>query len=550
MSLANNSQDNSYSRTLNKSYWSPVCDSDIQRESIGQRLDEAARDSKNSLALTEVTIEGNVARKWTYVELQSDARRLAEILVNRHPPRSNIAIWGNNIPEWVLLEYAAAYAGLTIVTVNPSFQLREAKYIVEQSESTAIYYVPSVRGNPIEAIAKEIKSELPQVQSIIDMTCIEELYKRSSEMAVLPEVESNDPAQIQYTSGTTGMPKGVLLHHMGLAENARFHAERGGMRKGDVIMNVMPLFHTAGCAVLTLGPLAARATVVLFAQFDPEHTLKAIESEGITCVFGVPTMLTALVDVQKTLGCDMSTVKNVIAGGAMVAPEMVRAAKKTFDAEFQIIFGQTETSPVLTMVWDSDEIEDVTESVGQPLPHVELAVLDTETGQTLAVNEVGEVCARGPMNMLGYFRQKEATAKTIDKEQWLHTGDLGMLDNRGYLHISGRLKEMIIRGGENLFPAEIENTMLEHSDLVEVAVVGIPDEKFGEVVACFFRSTPGAALTRSDLVIFCRERISAQKMPAIWVGVSDWPLTGSGKIQKFMLREKYVNGDYIDAVIQ
>lgn len=533
-----------FTQALHESYWPAIAEDGISEASIGERLSQAARDSAGTTALVEVRADGTVGRRWSYAELERIALDLARRLVARHPPRSRIAVWAHNIPEWVFLEYAAAYAGLTLVTLNPSFQRREVRYVLEKSEATALYLVPSVRGNPIAKIAEELRAELPKLATIVDLLQPEQLFGGEPSKEPLPKVLPRDPAQIQFTSGTTGVPKGALLHHQGLAENARLHAARGGMCAGDVIMNTMPLFHTGGCGVLTLGPLAVRATMVLFAQFDPAVAIRMIEAERITAMLGVPTMITGMLEAQATLNCDLSSLRTVIVGGAVVAPELVRRTRSSFGAAFQIIYGQTETSPVLTMVWSDDRIEDVTDSVGQPLPNVEVSIRDTVTNEVVPLGTSGEICGRSILNMLGYYGDAEATAKTIDSQGWLHTGDLGTMDARGYLHVTGRVKEMIIRGGENLFPAEIENAMLEHPALAEVAVVGLPDDRYGEIVGCFMRAAGAERPTRAELVAFCREQLSPQKTPAVWVYLDEWPLTASGKIRKFLLQSQYREGRY------
>jgi fatty-acyl-CoA synthase len=533
-----------YQRQLTESLWPAVDEGPLRLRTIGGLLDEAAQDSPGATALVEVRVDGEVGRRWTYAQLRHTARALAQRLLRRHPPRSRIAIWAHNIPEWTLLEFAAAYAGLTLVTLNPSFQKREVRYVLEKSQATAIYLVPVCRGNPIAAIAGELRQELPRIDAVIDLGDHDALFGGPAAEAPFPEVQPRDPAQIQFTSGSTGQPKGALLHHAGLIENARLHASRGGMRAGDVVMNTMPMFHTGGCGVLTLGPIAQRAAIVLFAQYDPAVILRVIEAERISCAFGVPTMITGLLEAQASARRDLSSVRAIIAGGAMVAPELVRRAQAAFGASFQIIYGQTETSPVLTMVWPDDSIEDLTESVGQPIPQVELSIRDVAANTVQPLDTVGEICARSPMNMLGYFGDDEATARAVDGEGWLHTGDLGTLDARGYLRVTGRVKEMIIRGGENLFPAEIENAMLEHPALAEVAVVGLPDPRLGEIVGCFMRPAGPQRPHRAELVAFCRERLSPQKTPAVWVYVEDWPLTGSGKIRKFMLQNQYREGRF------
>jgi fatty-acyl-CoA synthase len=269
-----------------------------------------------------------------------------------------------------------------------------------------------------------------------------------------------------------------------------------------------------------------------------------IEREKPRFVLGVPTMLVALIDEAVRSGRDVSSVKRIMSGGSMVAPELVKKAQATFGSVVQIIYGQTETSPGITLAWHDDSLEDLTQTIGQPLPNMDVAILHPQTNEILPIGEQGEICTRGYHVMTGYNDNPEATAKTIDKDGWLHTGDLGRMDSRGYLKITGRVKEMIIRGGENLFPAEIENTMLEHGDIAQVAVVGVPDTVYGEQVACFMQARGDRRPSPAELKAFIRERLSPQKTPHYWIWVDTWPLTGSGKIQKFVLAQQFEKGEH------
>ncbi len=517
---------------------------EIRDTTVGDLLREAADRAPDRIALKEMNLEGKIDRGWTYAELLADSERLARALLSRHKPGERIAVWSYNNPEWVLLEMAAGLAGLTLVTVNPSFQPREVKFVLEQSRSVALYAVESYRGNNMGDTARALAAEIPAIRDHIDMLDHDALFAGADDGADLPSVDPMDAAQIQYTSGTTGFPKGAVLHHRGLTNNAFLHHDRFGFREGDVYINFMPMFHTGGCGVGALGTLSKAGTMIVVAIFDPGAVNAVIEAEKVTHFLGVPTMLVGMLEANKARPSDLSSVRGITSGGSMVAPELVKQVQAVFGCNVQIIYGQTECCPLLTMVWGDDSLEDATQTVGQPVPHTEMAILDTETNQVKAIGEIGEICARGYMKMLGYNDNPEATGKCIDAEGWLHTGDLGTMDARGYVKVTGRVKEMIIRGGENLFPAEIENAMLEHPNVAEVAVVGVPDDKWGEIVACFIRAEGGKP-EKADLVAHCRERLSPQKTPAHWVYVSEWPLTGSGKIQKFVLRDQFVEGQHV-----
>jgi fatty-acyl-CoA synthase len=283
---------------------------------------------------------------------------------------------------------------------------------------------------------------------------------------------------------------------------------------------------------------------ILVRIFDPARVNALIESQRVKFFIGVPTMLIAMLEADAAHPRDLCSVDMVFSGGAMVPPELVRQIQDRFGCDFLIVYGQTETSPVLTMTRPSDSFADKCDTVGQALPHTELSIRDPATNAVVPVYTVGEICSRAYSAMLGYNDDPEATAKTIDADGWLHTGDLGTMDARGFVRVTGRVKEMIIRGGENLFPAEIENILLEHPDVAEVAVVGVPDDRMGEVAAAFVRVAAGASFDPAALIAHCRANIAAQKTPTHWIEVCDWPMTGSGKIQKFALRDQWVAGKF------
>jgi fatty-acyl-CoA synthase len=510
---------------------------------IGDMLRGSAARSPDRPALKELGYDGAILRTWTYAQLLADAERLARALASRHAEGARIAAYANNVPEWVLLELACGLAGVTLVTVNPAYQKRELKYVLEQSRSEAIYYVAEFRGNPMQAIADTVCDEIPAVRHRILLTDHAALYE-GADRGGLRSPRPDHPVQIQYTSGTTGFPKGALLHHNGLVRNGIDTMTRAGLQPGDGFVHHMPLFHTTGCAVLVLGGLATGATMLLAPMFDPAMVVRVIAREKTAFILGVPTMLVALIETVEKTGADVSSIRRIMSGGAMVPPELCRKALAVLGAPIQIVYGQTETSPVLTQTWYEDTEEDLTQTIGQPSAHTELSIRNPATNAVVPIGEQGEICARAYSVMLGYNDNPEATAKTIDAEGWLHTGDLGRMDARGYVKITGRVKEMIIRGGENLFPAEIENALLEHPAIAEIAVVGVPDEKWGEQVACFMRCRDGAKPLPAELKAFIRERLSAQKTPAYWIYVDAWPLTGSGKIQKFKLAEGFAAGQY------
>jgi fatty-acyl-CoA synthase len=531
---------------LTQSYVRGPDDEPILETTVGGILCEQAALTPNAPALVEADMTGVLGRRWTYAELLDDSMRLARALASRYAPGERVCVWAPNIPEWVLMEFAAAFAGLTLVTANPAYRPRELKFVLEQSRSAGLFMVGEYRGNPMAGIAAEVAAELPALREVVDMADAEALFAGSAADVSLPDVAPGDPAQVQYTSGTTGFPKGALLHHRGLTNNARLVFARAGAAQGQTLLNFMPMFHTSGCGCLTLGSVQVGGRMIIAKLFDPARMLALIESEAVEMLLGVPTMQTAMLEAQAASPRDVSSVKIAISGGAMVPPDLVRRVRSVFGCDFQTVYGQTESSPVVTQTGSDDSVADLCETVGRPLPQTEISIRDPAENAILPVDAVGEICARGYCLMLGYNDNPAATKAAIDAEGWLHTGDLGAMDQRGYVRVTGRVKEMIIRGGENLFPAEIENILLEHPDVAEVAVVGAPDERWGEVVVCFLRLADGAVLDRPALVAHCRAHLAPQKTPARWIEVREWPLTGSGKIQKFVLRDQLASGKLVE----
>jgi fatty-acyl-CoA synthase len=509
---------------------------------IGVMLRQSADRWPDSLALREVDASGAFGRIWTYRALLHDAERLGRALASRHSPGARVAVYANNRPEWVLLELGCALAGLVLVTVNPASIAPELRFILEQSGADAVYYAESFRGNPLGEIARTVSQDLGL--GATPLSDHEALFAGAQD-GKLPEPGPYDAAQIQYTSGTTGQPKGALLHHHGLVRNALDTMRGGDVGPGAVFVICTPLFHTTGCAIQVLGGLGLGATILLPPAFDPVLTSRLIEQEQLAYALFVPTMLLAVIEAAKREGRDGGSIRRIMAGGSMVSPDLWRKAFEAFGAPVQIVYGQTESSPVITFCSVDDAPGDMIGTVGRPAPDTEVSIRDPLTNQVVPVGVQGEICSRGYHVMLGYYDNPQATAATIDVDGWLHTGDLGTMGDRGFVRITGRVKEMIIRGAENLFPVEIENAMLEHEAIAEVAVVGIPDDRWGEVVACFMRGT-GTASPPCDVELkaFVRERLSPQKTPQHWVWVDQWPLTASGKIQKFKLREAFRAGEF------
>jgi fatty-acyl-CoA synthase len=505
---------------------------------IGDALRLAAGRWGQQTALVAPGADGH-RRTWTFDELLSHAERTARALLQRFGPGEHIAIWAANLPEWPLVEFGAALAGLTLVTVNPAYRSAELTHVLRQSKAVGILVQPRYRGADLLSAVESVRPELPQLRDVVDLSRREEFLAGAGD-GDLPAVAPGDIAQIQYTSGTTGFPKGAMLPHRGLVAVSRMFAEVNGAGPEDVWVNPMPMFHTAGCGLATLGALQTGGRHVLPHGFDPAQMLDLFKAERGTLMLSVPTMLIRMLDEQAARPRDVSSWRLSMLGGAPVAPELVRRAREELGVDVTIGFGQTEASPYLTHTRPDDPNPRWVETVGPPLPGTEIRISEPATGEPLPSGVVGEICARGPGLMTGYFEDPEGTARALDAEGWLHTGDLGSVDEDGYVRVHGRLKDMIIRGGENIYPREIEDLLLTHPDVADVSVVGIPDAEMGEQVAAFVRPVAGHTVDPDRLAAFCREHLAQYKVPRIWQAVEEFPQTASGKIQKFVLGDSYL----------
>lgn len=510
---------------------------------IGAALREAVAEAPRQLALVAGSPDPALRRQWTYGELLEEAELAARALLERFEPGDRVAVWAPNVPEWVILEYACALAGVVLVTVNPSYQPHELAYVLKQSKASGIFLLPEFRGNPMQSHLMAVRDQCPDLREIILLSDWTDFLKESQPRD-LPKVTPDQPCMIQYTSGTTGFPKGALLHHRGLVNNGAHTMNTMKPSSGSTYVGIMPLFHTGGCVLGVLSALFNRSKLVLVEAFEPGLVLDLMEEYRAAAMMGVPTMLIAMLEHPSFSQRNLSSVECICSGGSTVPAELVRKLESALNAPFVIVFGQTECSPVACMTRPDDSLQDKAETLGAPMPNVEVKIVDPASGATLPIGEKGELCTRGYHVMHSYYDNPEATASTIDEDGWLHTGDLCSMDERGYCRIEGRLKDMIIRGGENIYPREIEECLFQHPSVAEVAVVGLPDERFGEQVAAFLRAAPGQTLNRNELFAYTRASLSPQKTPRFWFAVSEYPLTGSGKIQKFALREAWEQGKY------
>jgi acyl-CoA synthetase (AMP-forming)/AMP-acid ligase II len=519
------------------SYWPADRSSPVLDTTVGGVLRAAAGQAPDRVAL----IAGD--RQWTYAQLNQEAERVARALSARFTPGDRIAVWAGNSPDWILLEFAAARAGLTLVMVNPAYRCEEVAHVLGHSGPAGLFLAENYHGRARREVLDQIREPLPR----FDVFSLGEWP--SGEAGPLPEVDPSSPAQILYTSGTTGRPKAAVLTHRALTNNARLAAAAMGWTAGDVMVNPMPYFHIAGCGLMTLGLVQALSTHVVMPRFDPGLMLELTEKHRGTVIGGVPTMLNALLAHPSRAGRDLSSLRVAMAGGATVPPQLVREVEAAFGVPFVLTFAQTESSCSITMTRPDDAPADRAETLGRPLPQTEVKIADAMTGQTVPYGSVGEICTRGYLVMDGYLGDEEATAAAVDRDGWLHTGDLGTMDERGYCRIAGRIKEMIIRGGENIYPREIEAVLLAHPGVAEVAVVGVPDRFWGEVVGAAVRRAPGPGLSTSvgtenspsqtDLVDYCRERLAGYKVPVRWRFTDAFPLTSTGKVRKDVLSAQF-----------
>lgn len=535
-----------YEVSLSTSYFPAQTDAKIWDTTVGVHLREVAVDHPDLVAMVEIDDAGEARGKWTYSNLLANSDRLARSLASRFAPGEKVVVWAPNIPEWIFMEYACGLAGLVLVTANPSFQAKELRYVLEQSGAVALFMVDEFRGNPMREIAENATASVEGIREVINLNDEAALHARGDLEGVLPAVAPDDAAQIQYTSGTTGFPKGAVLSHKNLINNARLYCHRKKVGRHSVWANFMPLFHTAGCATGALGCLQAACKMLLIKRFDADVFAKLIEEQGVTTCFAVPTMLFGLLEALERKPRDMSSLEVISTGGAPVPPELVRRVRNRLDCHLLSAFGQTEHSPMICLNPIEATQEQIVETAGQPLPQTEVSVQSPEDSRVMPIGEVGEICARSYGVMIGYNDNPEATGAAIDEDGWLHTGDLGTMDAQGFIRVTGRVKDMIIRGGENLFPAEIEAVLVEHSQIRQVAVVGLPDEKWGEIIAAFMLSETTPEL--HELKAYCQKHLSAQKTPTTWVQVPEFPLTGSGKVQKFAIRDKFLAGGYGEAL--
>ncbi len=496
----------------------------------------------------EALVECATGRRWTYAELLADvdvvARGLASLGVAKG---DRVGIWAPNCAEWTLVQYATARLGVVLVNVNPAYRAHELSYVVGQSGMRALVAVPELKGSSFADMIEQVRPDHPALADIvlIGTPGWDALVEagRSSDLdvhAVEATLAPTDPINIQYTSGTTGFPKGATLSHRNILNNGFAVGELLGYTDADRIAIPVPFYHCFGMVMGNLAATSHGATMVVPApMFDPAATLRATAEERCTSLYGVPTMFIAMLADPTFDEHDLSALRTGIMAGSPCPVETMKQVIGRMGAEeVSICYGMTETSPVSTQTRTDDSLDRRVSTVGRVHPNLEVKVVDPLTGEVVPRGVAGELCTRGYSVMIGYWEEPEKTAEAVDGEGWMHTGDLAIMDDDGYLAITGRIKDMVIRGGENIYPREIEEFLLTHPDVLDVQVVGVPDDRYGEELMAWVRLTDGAApLTAEAVREFCTGRLAHYKVPRYVEVVEEFPMTVTGKVRKVQLRE-------------
>jgi fatty-acyl-CoA synthase len=517
-------------------------------ETIGANLDRAVAAHGGREAL----VDAASGRRWTYRELAAEVEAVALGLLALGVERGErVGIWSPNCPEWTFLQYATARIGAVLVTVNPGYRAHELEFVLRQAGVRTVVAMPSFKSSDYAGMLAEAAPNCPALRDTVligeeswtSLLAAGRAADRSRLAAVEAELAPGDPINIQYTSGTTGFPKGATLSHRNILNNGYFVGELCEYTELDRICVPVPFYHCFGMVMGTLAAGSHGACVVIPAPaFDPAATLRAVSTERCTSLYGVPTMFIAMLNDPGFAGHDLSSLRTGIMAGSPCPTEVMKQVVERMGMrDVSICYGMTETSPVSAQTRTTDSLEHRVSTVGRVGPHLEVKVVDPATGATLPRGVDGELCTRGYSVMLGYWDQPEQTAEAVDADGWMHTGDLAAMDPDGYLTITGRIKDMVIRGGENIYPREIEEFLYTHPDVLDAQVVGVPDQKYGEELMAWVRLRPGAPeLTAEAVREFCTGRLAHYKIPRYVRVVDAFPITVTGKIRKVEIREESV----------
>lgn len=535
----------------------------MREETIGSILERMAEEYPS----TEALVYPDRHLRLSYKDFNHSCRQLAKGFMQLGIKRGeHMAVWATNCPEWVTTQFATGKMGAVLVTVNTNYQQSELAYLLKQSDTTTLLVMEGYKGTSyLEMLYRLIpelqaaepgkleSAEFPYLKHIVylgkerkpGMWLYDDIVKMGDQVTdaaldrLMSELDVDDAINMQYTSGTTGFPKGVMLTHRNLIHNASNIAACMGLSQQDRLCIPVPFFHCFGCVLGTLACVSVAATMVPVEEFHPEKVLQTVQAEKCTALHGVPTMFIAELNLPTFDTYDLSSLRTGIMAGSNCPVEVMKdVIEKMGITEITIAYGQTESSPVITQTRVDDSLERRTDTVGRALPNVEVKIVDPDTQEEVAAGVQGELLTRGYHVMKGYYKQPEETAKVLTGDGWLHTGDLAIMDEDGYCKITGRLKDMIIRGGENIYPREIEEFLYTHPAILDVQVVGLPDPKYGEIVSAWIRLKADHSLTAADVQDYCKGQIAHFKIPQVVEFVDHFPMTASGKVQKFKLREQ------------
>jgi fatty-acyl-CoA synthase len=519
-------------------------------DTIGGNFDATVRAFGDREALVDRRPGSGSARRWTYTELAADVDALALGLLEMGIAKGDrVGIWAPNCAEWILTQYATAKIGAILVNINPAYRTRELEFVLNQSGSTLLVAAEKLKTSDYAGMIAEVRPRCPALATVVllgspQWQALLETGRRLDRGALdAIELDTDDPINIQYTSGTTGFPKGATLSHHNILNNGFFVGELCNYTEADRICIPVPFYHCFGMVMGNLAATSHGACMVIPAPaFDPVATLQTVQAERCTSLYGVPTMFIAELSTPDFADYDLSSLRTgIMAGSPCPVEVMKQVIERMSMTEVSICYGMTETSPVSTQTRADDSLDRRVSTVGRVGPHLEVKVIDPETDRTVPRGTPGELCTRGYSVMLGYWEQPDKTAEAVDAAHWMHTGDLAVMDADGYLAITGRIKDMVIRGGENVYPREIEEFLYTHPDILDAQVIGVPDAKYGEELMVWVRLRPGVqALTAESLREFCRGQLAHYKVPRYVHIVEEFPMTVTGKVRKVEMRERAV----------
>ncbi|MFC7381105.1 AMP-binding protein [Sphaerisporangium rhizosphaerae] len=526
-----------------------ICTTPLLEETIGANFDRAVAAHGGRDALVDRT----TGRRWTYAALAGEVDALALGLLDLGLVKGDrIGIWAPNCAEWTMTQFAAAKIGLILVNLNPAYRAHEVEYVLNQAGVRALVAAERFKTSDYAGMIGQVRPRCPELSDVLLIggdawRAVMDAGRRADRRALEEAAAAtapDDPINIQYTSGTTGFPKGATLSHRNILNNGFFVGELCRYTVADRVCVPVPFYHCFGMTMGTLAAISHGACVVIPSPvFDARATLEAVQAERCTSLYGVPTMFISELADLGFASFDLSSLRTGIMSGSPCPVEIMRQVVERMGmTEVTICYGMTETSPVATQTRPDDSLERRVSTVGRVGPHLEVKVVDPETGALVARGTPGEVCTRGYSVMLGYWRQPDKTAEAVDPDGWMHTGDIGIMDEEGYLSITGRIKDMVIRGGENVYPREVEEFLHSHPDILDVQVIGVPDERYGEELMAFLRMRPDAEpLTAETLRTFCLGKLAHFKIPRYVQAVDSYPMTISGKVRKVELREQAID---------